>query len=186
MANIFIVHGAFGSPKENWFSWLKKELEDLGYRVFVPRFPTPKKQSLKNWLSIFKKYEKYIDKKTIFIGHSIGCAFLLNVLEQQDKKVNASFLVSGFIGLLGSKKFDNLNKTFADKSFDWKKIKKNCKRFYVFHSDNDPYVPIKKAKDLAKKLKAKLIVVKNAGHFNEKSGYKKFELLLKKLRLEFN
>ena len=41
MANIFIIHGTEGYPEENWFPWLKKELEQKGHIVFVPQFPTP-------------------------------------------------------------------------------------------------------------------------------------------------
>lgn len=41
MANVIIIHGAYGNPEENWFPWLKKELEKLDCRVFVPKFPTP-------------------------------------------------------------------------------------------------------------------------------------------------
>jgi len=40
MANIFIIHGAYGNPDENWIPWLKTELEKLGNRVFVPKFPS--------------------------------------------------------------------------------------------------------------------------------------------------
>jgi predicted alpha/beta hydrolase family esterase len=47
MANIFIIHGSYGNPDENWFPWLKKELEQEGHKVFVPKFPTPEDQSLR-------------------------------------------------------------------------------------------------------------------------------------------
>ena len=52
----------------------------------------------------------------------------------------------------------------------------------IFYSDNDPYIPLAKGEELAKKLDSELIIVKNAGHFNTESGYKKFELLLEGIK----
>ena len=184
MTNVFIIHGAYGHPNENWFPWLKSELEKLGCKVFVPRFPTPKDQSLENWLKVFEDYKQCLNENSIVVGHSLGPAFLLNVLENLDKPIKAAFFVSGFVGLLGNPEIDNINKSFVDRSFDWQKIKQNCKKFYIFHSDNDPYVPLEKAKELAKNLGVDVILVKNAGHFNEKAGYARFELLLEKIKNE--
>lgn len=59
METAFIIHGVGGHPEENWFPWLKKELEKIGYRVFVPKFPTPEGQTLTNWLKTFEPYEQY-------------------------------------------------------------------------------------------------------------------------------
>lgn len=180
--NCIIVHGTDGNPDENWFPWLKSELGELGYDVFVPKFPTPKGQTLENWFKVFKNYERYLDRNSIIVGHSIGVAFLLNVLEQRNKSIRAAFFVGGWTGLLNNPMFDKIIKTFSDKKFDWTKIKQNCKKFYIFHSDNDPYVPLEMAKDLAKNLDANLILVKGAGHFNSESGYTKFPLLLESIK----
>jgi len=182
MTNIFIIHGAYGGPEENWFSWLKSELEKLDCRVFVPKFPTPENQSLENWHKIFNYYNQYLNKNSIVVGHSLGPAFLLNIIEELDKPIKAAFFVSGFLDLLGTPDFDSINKTFIEKSFDFQKIKQNCPKFFVFHSDNDPYVSLEKAKKLAKNLGVDVILVKNAGHFNEKAGYFKFDLILEKIK----
>ncbi len=182
MKTAFIIHGAYGSPEENWFPWLKEELEKEEYKVIIPKFPTPEDQSLDNWLKIFDKYKKEIDSNTIFIGHSLGPAFILAILENINIKIKSCFFVSGFISLLGNPQFDNLNNTFVNKEFNWDKIKTNCKSFYIFHSDNDPYVPIEKAEELATKLGVKTNIIQGAGHFNEKAGYIKFEELLKLIK----
>jgi predicted alpha/beta hydrolase family esterase len=184
MVNVIIVHGTYGHPGENWFPWLKSELEKEKHSVFVPKFPTPENQTLRNWIKEFEKHKQHLNKDSIVIGHSLGTPFLLTVIENLDEPITAAFFVSGNTGLLGNPKLDKLNQSFVDKKFDWKKIKKNCLKFYVFHSDNDPYVPLKKAEDLAKNLGVKVILVKNAGHFNEKAGYTKFELLLEKIEKE--
>lgn len=181
MANIFIIHGTFGSPEENWFFWIKGELENAGQEVFVPAFPTPENQSLDSWIKVFEKQEGELDENSVLIGHSLGCAFILNLLERTEVKIKLAVLVSGFVGALGNPKFDELNKSFADRVFDWNKIRENCKKFLVIHSDNDPHVPIEKAKELARNLGAEIEIVKEAGHFNEAAGYIKFELLLERL-----
>ncbi|MBD3252891.1 serine hydrolase family protein [Candidatus Pacearchaeota archaeon] len=185
---IFIIHGSYGNPDENWFPWLKKELESRGNSVFVPEFPTPKNQNLDNWMNKFNVYLNEIDENTVFIGHSLGPAFILSVLEKLtlSKPVKACFFVSGFLGLLGNQEFDEINKTFTTKDFDWKKIKSSCQKFHVFQSDNDPYVPIERAKELAEGLDAEITVVSGAGHFNEAAGYTKFDLLLEKINKEIS
>lgn len=159
-----------------------KELEIRGYSVFAPEFPTPKNQTLDNWMKVFtRQYENLLNKDSIVVGHSLGAAFLLNVLERRNKRIKSAFLVAGFTGALGNPKFDKINETIADRIFDWQRIRKNCGRFHVIHSDNDPYVPLKKAEDLARNLGAELVIVKNAGHFNAEAGYTKFEMILDKI-----
>lgn len=181
MANIFLIHGAYGNPDENWLPWLKEELEKLGHNVYVPKFPTPEGQSLKSWLDAFRDYEKYVDEASIFVGHSLGPAFILHILEKH--KARAAFLVAGFISKLGKDEFDSINSAFF-KDFDWESIRNNCKKFYVYNSDNDPYVPVTKAGELAEKLKIDVIEIEGAGHFNEKGGYKKFDILLDNIKNE--
>lgn len=181
MTNVFIIHGAYGHPKENWFPWLKEKLEDKGCQVFVPEFPTLENQTLDNWLNIFKDYESHLSEDSIVVGHSLGPAFLLNVLEQREKPIKAAFFVAGFTGLLGIPKFDKINKTFTDKTFNWEKVKQNCKKFYIINSDNDPYVPIEKGEELAKSLGSEVKIIKNAGHFGSSAGFDSFNLLLSKI-----
>lgn len=184
MTNIIIIHGTGGNPNRNWFPWLKSELEKSDCRVFVPKFPTPENQSLENWLNVFKDYEQYLDENSIVVGHSLGPAFLLSVLENLNRPIKAAFFVAGFTGLLNNSDFDELNESFVTKSFDWAKIKKNCKKFYVINSDNDPYVPLEKGKSLAENLGTELITLKNAGHINEEARYTEFSFLLDKINNE--
>lgn len=70
MKNIFIVHGVGGHPGENWFPWLKMELEKENKRVLVPQFPTPANQTLTEWMKIVEQYRGYITPDTIVVGHS--------------------------------------------------------------------------------------------------------------------
>lgn len=174
--NFFIIHGVYANPEANWFPWLKKELENRSYEVIVPKFPTPFDQSLESWLRTIAKYESKINEETVLIGHSLGAAFILNYVEQKNKKIKAAFLVAGFHKQLGIE-YDEINKTFIDKKFDWKKIKNNCNKFFVFASDNDPYITLEITKELAKILDAKLTIIHNGGHLNKQAGFDKFPML---------
>ena len=180
MVNILVIHGAYGSPEENWIPWLKKELESLGHTVIVPKFPTPENQTLDKWLAVFEEFRQFLSG-AIVVGHSLGVAFLLNILESNRAK--AAFFVAGVSGPLDNK-YDPTMTTFSHRKFDWNKIRKHCRKFYVFHSDSDPYIPLEKGQGLADNLGVRLIFVSNAGHFNAASGYTTFSLLLDKIKEE--
>ena len=105
MTNVFIFHGTGGYPEENWFPWMKQKLEELGCKVIVPQFPTPENQTLKNWFKVLKDYEQLYNENTILVGHSLGCAFLLRVLEKYNIKIKAAFLIAAPIGILPIKNY---------------------------------------------------------------------------------
>lgn len=178
MTNVLIFHGTGGDPLENWFPWLKGELEKKGCRVFVPQFPHPKDHPLSDWLNVFKDYEKYINEDTILIGHSLGGIFLLRVLEKLTKPIKAAFFVATPIGI-GSIRYFMSDFKFSGFDFNFGKIGEMAKYFTVYHSDNDPYVSLENGEELAKKLGIKLTFIPNAGHLNTEAGYTKFDLLLK-------
>ena len=71
-------------------------------QVFVPRFPTPENQSLESWLKVFEDYRQYLNEDTIVVGHSLGPAFLLSVLETLDHPIKYAYFVSSFIGKIGN------------------------------------------------------------------------------------
>ncbi len=177
MPEVFIFHGTAGSPKGNWFPWLKSELENLGCRLTVPRFPTPEGQSLDSWLEILSKYEKQITVSTILIGHSLGGLFLLRLLERLSHRVAAAYFVAAPVGVKPILYYDGDEK-FSGFSFNWKEIKKKASKFFVYHSDNDPYVSLGNGEELARRLGVNLTLIPSAGHLNAESGYTKFDRLL--------
>ncbi|MBI2655878.1 serine hydrolase family protein [Candidatus Woesearchaeota archaeon] len=183
--NFFIIHGIYGHPEENWFPWLKEELEQKGYEVIVPKFPTPVGQSLESWLKIIKKYEDKINADTVMIGHSLGANFILNYLEQSDREIKAAFLVAGWHRPLENE-FKELNKSFDDKKFNWSRIIENCGHFFVIGSDNDEYISIETTRQLAVLLDAELHIIKNGGHLNKKAGFEKFPQLLELINKSIN
>jgi len=179
-----MIHGSYGDPNENRFPRLKSKLVDRWFECIVPRFPTPQKQSLEDWENVFSEYVKNIDSDTILVGHSLGVAFILSILEKINQPVKACFLIAWFCESLGDPEFDKVNKSFVDRDFNREKIKKNCFKFVQFHSDDDPYVPLVKAKNLAKRIFSNFVFVPGAGHFNIDSGYMDFPQLLEMIKDE--
>ena len=182
-SNVFIFHGTEGYPEENWFPWMKEQLEAKGCKVIVPQFPSPPEipAKISEWFEVFNKYQEDINENTIIIGHSLGGVFALRVLEQLKQPIRAVFFVGTPIGVQPIKNYDR-DSSFTGFAFNWSAIKSNSKHFDVFQSDNDPYVSLGNGEQLAKELGVELTFISNAGHFNESAGYLAFTDLLEKIR----
>src|SRR3990167_6420665 len=107
-----IFHGAFGSPDSNWFQELKLQLESLGQKVLIPKFPIDswqkltaaghnyqmRSQTLDNWLKTAEKIVPSLQgDKLCFIGHSLGCLFILHFLTKYKIKLDSAIFVSPFL-----------------------------------------------------------------------------------------
>ena len=176
--NVFIFHGIYGSPDENWFPWLKSELEAKGCVVHIPHFPTHENLKPEDWWKAFEPYEKHLDDDSILIGHSLGCAFALKVIEKHP--VKAGFFVAPAFGKTQNE-FTPMMAPIADQEFNWEMIRSHCPQSVIFHADNDPYLPKEKAEELAHQLHSQVTWISSAGHFNATSGYRKFPLLLERI-----
>lgn len=185
MKNALIIHGAYGTPSQNWFPWLKNELEKHGYEVFVPQFPTPENQNLNSWIKIAEPYLNQMNHETVIIGHSIGATFSLRLLEKVHQPISIAALVAGFNLDLPDQHLNHINHTFYDQPFDWKSIRANARQICAYHSPNDPFVPLEIAEELVKQLHTSLQEIPDAGHFNSASGYARFPQLLQAI-LELN
>jgi len=188
MKNALILHGGANNHTGNWFPWLKKELEKKGYRVWVPDLPDADRPNRKKWLNtIFSNKDWKFNNDSLLVGHSAGATLILRILENlpEGEKVNKALLVAGAINLGTMPQFFKYKRSLAKGSFDWKKIKKSCEKFYFIHSDNDPYdCGEDQGKILQEQLDGELIIKKGEGHFNLEKGskYKKFPLILELLR----
>jgi predicted alpha/beta hydrolase family esterase len=180
---VVIIHGSYGSPEGNWFPWLADAVREAGHLAVVPRFPTPEGQSLESWLRVFEADVGQLEKNFILVGHSLGAAFALRLLEQAKATIAGTFLVSGFLGDLGLPDFDRVNADFVRKEVDWKRAKAHSASFHVYSGDNDPYVPLDRGKQLAKHLGVNLVIMKNAGHINADSGFQSFPTLFHDLSI---
>jgi len=176
-----IIHGTGGYPEENWFPWLKENLEANNYEVWVPQFPTPEGQSVAAWLAVLASRPDFLNAESTIIAHSLGGLFTLRLLEQITQPVKSVYLVAASAGVKPIKFYDADAAFAGGFSFDWAKIRSSAQHFEVFHSDDDPYVSLGNGQKLAQELEIELTFIPQAGHFNAAAGYTKFPILLEKI-----
>lgn len=182
MKNAFIIHGTGGNSQENWFQWLKFELEILWIKTIVPDFWDDAKPSINKWKEIFAQYVDEIHEETLFIGHSLWGSFLLKFLENFSWKVHLLATVWSPIWVKPIRFYDGDYDFLDGFDFNWEKIKFKTSNKIVFHSDNDPYVSLWNGEALSQNTWTKLIFIPKAGHFNEASWYTEFPRLLEEIK----
>lgn len=184
MKNALILHGAGNNSQGNWFPWLKTELVNRGYRVWVPDLPHSDVPRKKVWLgTIFSDRDWKFDESSIIIGHSAGATLILRILEQlpEDVHINKAILVAGPVQLGTKQEYFPYKRDLTKDQFDWKKIKASAKHFYFVHSDNDKYeCGVDQGKILQKHLGGVLVFRPGEGHFNLEQGkhYQRLPFLL--------
>ena len=173
---VVVLHGARGGPDTNWFPWLHAELEREGIEVARPRLPTPQGQSLQVWFEAYNSAVEMLDPMpTILVGHSLGAAMALRVLERATASFQGVFLAAGFIGALGLPDYDPINASFFARPFDWPLIRAHKGRACCcWAGDDDPYVPLRRSQELADRLQAPLEVVAGGGHLSDETGVSAF------------
>jgi len=190
-----IIHGSFGNPRENWFPYLKKELEKRKQKVFAPEFPVDdwdefsqtgkaqnlKKQSLTNWLNTFAKIVPQLPKNEpfCFVAHSLGPVFTLHAVQTFDLKLDVAIFVAPFLEKLHSLwQIDTANETFYKTDFDFADLRKRIPHSYAIYSENDPYVKPKYVENFANKMGSEKIQITDGGHFNTEAGFTTFPQVL--------
>lgn len=165
-----MIHGWQGNPEENWFPWLRAELEKRDVEVIVPALPNSNYPQINEWLDTIKIAVGDLPLQTIFVGHSLGVIAILRFLESlpEEKRIAGAVLVSGFAKSLGYPETEN----FFTHSVDLAAVKRRLGEALVINSDNDPYVPLDFGKSMADAIGAEFNVMKEAGHINAAAGFK--------------
>ena len=177
--NYFIIHGSFGSPFGNWFSWLQDFIKTDGdpKEVYVPQFPIGVEyQNYDNWSMLLKYYLDLglINETTTIIAHSIAPVFISKFLIENKLRVKKLIFVCGFNNYLGiNEEYDTVNKTmYLDNLED---VKQYANEIICFYSDDDPYVEYEVEKEFADIVGTKQVLIKGGGHINSETGYDTFE-----------
>ncbi|AHB42716.1 hypothetical protein RAAC3_TM7C00001G0878 [Candidatus Saccharibacteria bacterium RAAC3_TM7_1] len=177
MKNAIIFHGTDCSPdnKFYWYEWLKNELENRGYKVSVPHYPTINHKEIGMFLPKVLKNHQF-DQDTVLVGHSAGSPLILSILENIDVKVKLSILVAGYSMRLPGEDKDPVLQT----AYDWEKIKSNSSDFVFINSVDDPWGCDDKQGRIMFDHLGGTQIVRNEGHFGSEGQnlpYVKFPLV---------
>jgi len=183
---VFVVHGWGGYPEEGWFPWLKKELEQEDFEVFVPAMPNTDEPKIEEWIPHLANLISEPDKNTYLLGHSIGCLAILRYIEKLDKKIKIGgvILVAPWIYLdkktmeEEGERGEAIARPWTETPIDWNKVKSHTKNFVGILSDNDPYVPLMNKELFEKKLGIEIIIEHNKSHFSGGDGINKLQSAL--------
>jgi uncharacterized protein len=184
---VFIVHGWDGNPNENWFPWLKKELQDKGFEVFIPQLPDPGNPKIYNWVPKLVETVGKPDEQTYLIGHSMGCQTIARYLETLPKniKIGGAIFIAGFFkrltGLGDEPEDRETDRHWLGTPLDLKRVKSHLPKSIALFSDNDPYVPLDNQDDFRNKLGSEIIIEHHMFHFNERYGITKLPIVLESL-----
>jgi uncharacterized protein len=183
MKVIFIPGNGGGSPKDNWFPYLKEELEKFGVNVIASEFPDNDLARESYWIP-FLKNNLQADEHSILVGHSSGAIAAMRFAETN--RLVGSVLVGAYhtdLGLPTEKQSGYFNRPW-----DWESIVQNQEWIIQFASVNDPWIPIEESRFVHRKLSTEYQEFYDQGHFG--GDYKKpvfpelFEALKMKLRLQ--
>lgn len=171
--NFVLLHGFNGAPERDFHPWLKKSLEDLGYKVQVPRLPNSDNPTEDEQVEYVLKNVKF-DENTILQGHSLGSAVSLKVIERLDSKIAGLVLAAGFV----EPRFLDHERPFKTTfkwNFDFENIKNKVGFVKILSAENDSAVPREQGEILRDKLGGELIrFVAQGDHI---TGAKEPELL---------
>lgn len=164
-----ILHGTGANHTDNWFPWLKNELEKQGHSVWVPDLPNADRPNIKKYNELLLS-QNFDFSNAVVIGHSSGAVAILGLLEALPKnsKINTAILVGAFTKRMTESPSWEMLKELFDNPFEYEGIRQKSGQFIFVHSEDDPYCPIEQAEFLSTKLGGEMHRFTKMGHFSKR------------------
>ena len=179
MPRAIIVHGWGNSPEDNWFPWLRTQLEQRGWEVDVPAMPDTENPQIQPWVSAVTTAVGNPDEQTYLVGHSIGCQTILRYVAGLSigQRVGGAVLIAPFLRLdPNGVEYADDEKAIVGPWID-PQLDLAAPRLRFIHgsvaifSDNDYWVSATyNEPQFRQELGAQTIILSNRGHFMERDG----------------
>ncbi|WP_109078259.1 RBBP9/YdeN family alpha/beta hydrolase [Aggregatibacter kilianii] len=174
-SKVFIIHGYGATLRDHWFPWLQQQLTESGVTAVSIPLPDSEHPDFERWQKTLRDYIGMPDEHCIFVAHSLGTISLLHYLTATaPKRVGGIILVAGFgarVPSLAQINEFNVDAYVDRTAIDFAAIRTMSRRIYCLISQNDPIVAPAASYFLAEQLHARIIEVKNGGHFLASDGF---------------
>lgn len=156
-----LIHGNGGcTAADHWLPWLERQITALGVDVINHTFPDNVKARASVWLPYLESLDA--DEETILVGHSSGAVAAMRYAETH--QLLGSVLVSVCHTDLGDA-CEAVSGYYRD-PWQWRRIRENQQWVGIFHSTDDPLIPIAEARHVAAQLQGSYFEFSDRGHFN--------------------
>ena len=166
-----ILHGWGGSDHPHWQSHLASEIaKDYG-TVSFPLLDNCHFPSKNRWIRQVKKILEEFQPTTV-VCHSLANTLWFWLCQEEIITIEKLFMVSP----PSLQTTEDTIKTFFPCN-----VPQNihAKEVCLIVSDNDPWIKLDEAENMAKAIDAQYIVIENGGHINADSGFGKWDLIEK-------
>ncbi len=165
--NYVFLHAYKGSPGEDFWPWLKKELQEKGHKIYAPQLPNPSDPNIEEQVEFVLKNHK-LNKDTIIVTHSLGGVVAMKLLPKLKSRIFGVVMIAPPLRteFLDGKRRPTLEKA-TDWKFDFPSIREKAGWISVVKDISDDIVPANHPEEIAWKLNAKLVEVNACKpHFN--------------------
>ena len=144
---------------KHWIPWTKNKLIAKNIETETPLMPSPWQPDYERFKAEFEKYD--VDKNTILVGHSCGCAFLVRWLGETKRKIFKLILVAPW---KIPNKDDDFRKAFYIYKID-ETIKDRVNKIVMFTSNDEEDKGKESLKIFHDALGGEIINLENHGHY---------------------
>ncbi len=146
---------------KHWLPWLVQQLCAKNIEVVAPLMPTPWHPDYEKFKTEFEK--SAVDKNTVLVGHSCGCAFLVRWLGESKQQISKLILVAPW---KIADKDDEFRPKFYNYAIDTT-IKDRVNKIIIFTADDEEADGKKSMKIFHEALGGEVIELEGRGHFTE-------------------
>lgn len=150
-------------PKKRFRTEIARRFFDRA-DILMPEMPNPLDARYAEWETWFDRHVPLLSDGVVLVGTSLGGIFLAKYLATRTLPVRIALLA-----LVAAPFRDETNEPLGDFRLpgDLSGIARQVDRIVLFHSDDDPVVPVSELRGYADALPdAEAVVLSGRGHFN--------------------